>query len=306
MMPWRLQIAELIRPIRLWTPRGYGFIYKKLLGYYYNYPADAGLKESLEKRHRVFYDNFLQAYVYVDIGDWACRAHYFKGIYYDRTVPLLIDRLLTDGGTFIDVGANRGIHTLYASKILGDKGRVYAFEPHPVTFEVLKAHLIINGIKNCTPFNIGVSKEEGTLNLNMFADEHSGTCSFVNSGEVFESVSVPIQNLDRMLEVKSLRGPLLIKIDVEGYEHHVLEGMESLLERSDINIVCEITDQWLRQAGASAASLFEFLMSRGFSAYLPNLTYRNIIKENLDLILLNNIPDERQFDVVFMRVDNSF
>jgi FkbM family methyltransferase len=186
-------------------------------------------------------------------------------------------------------------------KVLGAKGRVYAFEPHPVTFEVLKAHLTINSIKNCTPFNLGVSKEEGILNLNMLADQHSGTCSFINSGDVFESVSVPVQKLDNVLDVTSLPGPLLVKIDVEGFEYHVLQGMEHLLERSDINIACEITDEWLRQAGASAASLFEFLKLRGFSAYLPKITYRNIVKENLDLILLSDVPDKPQFDVVFMR-----
>jgi hypothetical protein len=115
MMPWRLQLGEFFRPIRRWAPRGYGFIYKKMLGYYGDYPADTDLKGLTKQRYRVFYDNYLQAYVSVDIGDWACRAHYFKGIYHDRTVPLLIDRLLSDGGTFVDVGANRGIHALYAS-----------------------------------------------------------------------------------------------------------------------------------------------------------------------------------------------
>jgi hypothetical protein len=118
MMPLRMQLGEFFRPIRRWAPRGYGFIYKKLLGDFSSYPADVELKVSLDKRHRVFYDNFLQSYVSVDLGDWACRAHYFMGIYYDRTVPLLIDLLLSGGGTFIDVGANRGLHTLYASKKL--------------------------------------------------------------------------------------------------------------------------------------------------------------------------------------------
>jgi FkbM family methyltransferase len=301
MTPWQLQVGELLRPIRRWAPRGCGFFYAKILGRYYNYRADAGLKVSLDKRHRVFYDHFLQSYVSVDLGDWACRAHYFKGIYYDRTVPLLIDRILSGGGTFVDVGANRGIHTLYASKKLSTSGVVYAFEPHPVTFDVLKAHLTINSINNCSAFNIGISKEEGTLNLNMFADQHSGTCSFVNSNNVFESVSVPVKKLDNVLDIKSIKGPLLVKIDVEGFEHQVLQGMENLLERPDINLVCEITDQWLRQADSSAASLFEFLRSRGFSAYLPKITYKNIFKENLELILLNDVPNDRQFDVVFIR-----
>lgn len=59
----------------------------------------------------------------------------------------MIDSCLSDGGTFVDIGANRGIHTVYAAKRLQGKGVVYAFEPHPKTFKVLEAHLTMNQIE---------------------------------------------------------------------------------------------------------------------------------------------------------------
>jgi FkbM family methyltransferase len=300
-MSWRLHLAELVRPIRSWAPRGADFLYKKILGNFHGYKADAELKANLKMQHRVFYDRFIQANVYVDITDWACRAHYYKGVYYDRTVPLLTEHLLNNGGTFIDVGANRGLHTLHAARVLGAKGIVYAFEPHPITFDILKAHLTINAINNCIPYNMGISNKQGSLELNMFADQHSGTCSFINTGEIHESVSVSVQKLDDVLNINSLSGPILVKIDVEGFEYNVLQGMERLLERSDVSVVCEITDEWLTKAGSSANMLFEFLTKRGFSAYLPTIGHTNFIKEKLELTLLNDLPSTRQFDALFSR-----
>ncbi|CAG7855865.1 hypothetical protein MCAMS1_00152 [biofilm metagenome] len=301
MTPWRLQIAELIRPIRGWLPRGANFLYKRIMGQYSTYRGDMELKKILNNPNRVFFDQFLQANVYVDISDWACRAHYYKGIYYDRTVPLLIEHILSNGGTFIDIGANRGLHTLHAANVLGVKGNIYAFEPHPVTFEILKSHLTINGIKNCHPFNIGISNKQGSLELNMFTDQHSGTCSFINTSEIHDSVSVPVKKLDDVLTNDKLLSPVLVKIDVEGFEFNVLQGMEQMLDRADIHIICEITDEWLVKTGSSAASLVEFLRKRGFSVYLPTISHSNFITEKLELTLINELPNNRQFDAVFIR-----
>jgi FkbM family methyltransferase len=303
MTPPRLRFAEFFRPIYRWAPRGYGFFYKLLLGNYYSgYPADPELKRVLDRRFRVFWDKYLQAYIYVDIGDWACRAHYFKGIYYDRIVPLLIDRILsTNGGVFLDIGANRGMHTLYAARVLGKKGKVYAFEPNPSTFEVLKAHLTINQIENCIPMNIGISSAEDVLRLNMFSDYHSGTCSFVSSSEVVAEVAVPVRRLDDVVDADALVGPVLVKIDVEGFEHNVLQGMTRILARPDVTVICELTDAWLRQTGSSAHALVADMVSRGFKPMLPRVEYVHWIRECLVMEPLGEHPSGPQFDAVFVR-----
>lgn len=302
MTPTRLALAELVRPIHRWAPRGYGFFYKLLLGQHYGgYPGDKELKQRLVQRYRVFRDHNLGAYVCADLGDWASRAHYYKGIYYDRSVPLLIDRLLVAGGSFVDVGANRGLHTLYAARVLGSRGHVYSFEPHPETFAVLQAHLVMNQVRNCTPSNIGVADVAAELRLNLFSDEHSGTCSFVASGEVAKTVLVPVRPLDEVLDAASLAGPVLVKIDVEGFEHLVLKGMTQLLARPDTTVICELTDEWLRKTGSSAAAVVADMARHGYRMLLPEVRYRYWLKEALALQPLDTPPNEPQFDAIFVR-----
>lgn len=302
MTPTRLTFAELVRPIYRWAPRGYGFFYKILLGKHYgDYPGDKELKQKLDQRYRVFRDSNLDAYICADLGNWASRAHYYKGIYYDRTVPLLIDRLLVDGGTFVDVGANRGLHSIHAARVIGSRGHVYCFEPNPETFEVLKAHLVMNQLRNCTPINIGVADVNAELKLNMFSDDHSGTCSFVASGEVSRTVLVPVHPLDEVLDAASLAGPVLVKIDVEGFEHLVLKGMTQLLLRPDTTVICELTDEWLRKTGSSTAAVMADMVKHGYRMLLPKIRYRHWLKEVLDLQSLDTPPKVRQFDAVFVR-----
>lgn len=299
---FRMVIAELFRPYSKWTPRGYGFVYRLLLGSYYgNYPADSWLKKTLICRHRVFWDSTIRANVYVDIGDWACRMHYFQGIYYDRIVPALINRILKNGGTFIDVGANRGIHSLCAAVALKGKGQVIAFEPHPTTFGVLKAHMVINGVANCELKNMGLAAEKGELFLNAFSDDHSGTCSFLATSEIAEQVTVPVSTLDDEIEIDHVSGPILLKIDVEGFEHLVIQGANSLLEREDVTVVCEVTDKWLKQAGSSAHQLYEDMIARGYKPFLPSIRFKSLIFESLELQSINELPNRRQFDIVFIK-----
>jgi FkbM family methyltransferase len=297
-----LTVAEQLRPIHRWAPRGYGFFYKLLLGKSYgSYPGDPELKQKLDHRYRVFRDQNLDAYVCADLGDWASRAHYYKGIYYDRTVPLLIDRLLSGGGTFVDVGANRGLHTLHAARVLGSRGHVYSFEPNPDTFDVLKAHLVMNQLRNCTPMNIGIADVTTELKLNLFSDDHSGTCSFVRSGEVAKTVSVPVHPLDTVLDAASLAGPIFVKIDVEGFEHQVLKGMTQILSRNDVTVLCELTDEWLRKTGSSIDAVVSDMSCHGYRMLLPEVHYRRWIKEVLDLRAVDKPPKSSQFDAVFVR-----
>jgi FkbM family methyltransferase len=292
-----MRMAEFFRPIRAWAPRGYGYLYKRLMGEYYgSFRSDPDIKQ----RHKVIRDRYLGAYVCVDLGDWAGREHYFKGIYYDRTVPLLIDRIFPEGrGTFIDVGANRGLHALYAARALQRAGRVYAFEPNPETFEVLKAHLVMNRLRNCVPVQAGLADAKAELLLNLFADDHSGTCSFVASAEVVSTVAVPVLVLDEALAPASLEGPVFVKIDVEGFEHRALKGMPRLLDRPDVTVLCEVTDEWLRAAGSSADALVGDMQSRGYELQFPEIRYDYLVRERLALKSLVSAPKLQQFDAVF-------
>jgi FkbM family methyltransferase len=218
-------------------------------------------------------------------------------------VPEVIRSHLGPGDTFIDIGANRGVHTMFACRNL-TAGRVFSFEPNPRTCQVLQAHLTINALSNCTVQNVGVGDADGTLELNLFADDAPSGCSFIDKGEnpVQETFTVPVRRLDSVLSPADLRGRVLAKIDTEGFEHQVIQGMGALLDHDRLAIFTEVQDDWLRRAGSSAQSLFDDLVGRGFRAYDPRIRFRGLVGQALDLVPLEELPARAdQFDILFAR-----
>lgn len=299
----RLRLACLMRPILWRLPRGYGKAYRYLLGEDGStYRGDAYFKENLKRRHRIFYDHHLDCYVLADVGDATSRWHYVLGRYYENFVPLLIRRLLQPGDTFIDIGANRGVHTMFAARYLRG-GRVIAFEPNPQTFRILQAHITINDLSHCELHNLGLSDEEGTLPLQLFADDAPSGCSFIDKGEnpVKATFAVPIRRLEDVLGEEMPRTRTLIKVDTEGFDHRVIRGMGHLLDSAQIAITTEIMDDWLRKADSSAQALFDDLAGRGFQAFLPVVGFHGLT-EILRLEPIAQVPARSdQYDLVFVK-----
>lgn len=300
----RFRLAELFRPIMTRLPRGSAFLYHLLLT-----PGRSGtlkdvdvfLKKKLRRRHRVFYDRYIPAYVLADLGDWECRAHYFMGRHYGSAMMLLIRSCLSQGGTFVDVGANRGIFSLCAAQVLRGRGQVHAFEPNPEAFGILNEHVAINHVGNCTSYNVGISDEPGTLNLNLFQDDHSGSCSFLEVRQVKQTFAVPVHTLEALSNNFGSSGRTLVKIDTEGFDHKVIRGMGKLLDRDGLVIACEIIDRFLRLAGSSAEELFEEMFSRGFSAYRPGVRFRDWVRQDLVLERIPGPQNASAYDVVFAK-----
>jgi FkbM family methyltransferase len=301
-----LEAASLLRPLLSRLPRGYGFVYSRLLGLVGStYHGDHLFKAKLTRRHRVFYDRHLDCYVLADVGDAGSRNHYILGRYYENFVPLLIKKCLGPGDTFIDVGANRGVHTMFAARYLAE-GRIISFEPNPSTFRVLQAHITINDLNNCKLYNMGLGDSDDTLTLHLFTDDTPSGCSFILKGEnpVKETIEVLVRRLEDVLGAQdlSMRGRTLIKVDTEGFDHHVIRGMGKLLDHDQLAIVTEVVDDWLRRAGSSARGLFEDLRGRGFRAFLPSFRFRGGLKETLHLEPISQIPERSdQYDLVFAK-----
>ena len=303
MLHFRFKLAELARPVTTRLPRGRHSLAKLLMGPAASYKADPFFKASLRDRSRVIFDRRLQSWVILDVGDWACRQHYIKGIYREQDVPTLIRSYLREGDTFIDVGANRGVHTLCAARQVGRSGRVYAFEPLPAAYKVLEAHLTANMLDNTVAYNGGLGDEPATLQLNILSDDHSGTCTFRDDATTVSGVSVPVWRLADLLGDMPIKGRCLVKIDTEGFDHRVIKGMGPLLDRPDIAVWCEVTDEWLRRTGSSAQELFDDMERRGFGAYKSSLTFKSLTEQILDLSLLTAPLSAFQYDVLFARGD---
>jgi len=148
---------------------------------------------------------------------------------YELDTARLIHRLLKSGSWFVDVGANLGYFTLLAAKWSAPTGRIDAFEPDPINRQRLEAHLRENNLTDRVHIHpLAASSQSGEVELThpQSAGTNHGMASIYKSltgeGETFK---VATARLDTMLD----GSPDLIKIDVEGAELSVIEGMEKLL-----------------------------------------------------------------------------
>jgi FkbM family methyltransferase len=160
---------------------------------------------------------------------------------------------------------------------------------------------MINSLNKCQIHNIGLSDADGTLKLMLFADDALGSCSFIDKGDlpVLDTYEVAVRRLEDVMGAEGLRGRTLIKMDTEGFEHHVIRGMGRLLDHDQLVIITEVMDDWLRRAGSSTQALFDDLVGRGFRALLPSIRFQGL-KETLHLEPISRVP-EHSVDLVFAK-----
>lgn len=115
------------------------------------------------------------------------------------------------------------------------------------------------------------------------------------------SVTVPVKVGSEFLTGIPGNSRVFVKIDVEGFEHHVIRGLEPLLERPDVALSIEFTDEWLHETGSSAAELFAALTDRGFKAFLPHLHRSPLGRRTLRLIGVATAPPLAKYDAIFLR-----
>lgn len=175
----------------------------------------------------------------------------------------LVRRLLSPGDTFVDVGAHIGWFTTVASRCVGSSGRVIACEPYPENLAVLRANLELNACSNVAVVCSAIGAAQGTVTLASSGDSGSVTAlDWANQGRV----TVPMVRLD---DVAEAHGPIaLLKMDVEGWESHVLEGATGTLRRTQ-RVLFEVNPSALGRAGSSRELLVGALRSAGFTRFEP-------------------------------------
>lgn len=167
-------------------------------------------------------------------------------------------RLVGPGAVIFDVGANFGYYALMLAAALDRKCEVHAFEPTEATFDRLTRHIALNGMDCVHAHRMALSDAPGTASMRGRAG-NSGA-AFVEPGEG----EVRVSTLDAFVAGQGLQRLDFIKLDVEGFEPHVLRGGERVLRELRPALLLEIQPTTLHRVGSSVHQLVHLLTSRGY------------------------------------------
>ncbi len=213
----------------------------------------------------------------------------FLGRYEPEQTKWFIE-CVTTGDVVIDVGASFGHYTTLSANLIGEKGKVFAFEPSPIPSTV------IDNAINCTPLNnvvltkAAVGEEEGEVELYLPNTENLHSPSILHSDDAFESITIPVIKLDHFEALDGVKQVKAIKIDVEGYEPDVIKGMEGLIKSGRVeNIFCELNSGWLKRNNSSPEKLDLYIKSLGFYVHKNTQIQKNIEGHKGELFDLQDI-----------------
>jgi FkbM family methyltransferase len=207
---------------------------------------------------------------------------------------------LVGGGNILDIGANIGYTAAVLARAAETGRKVYAFEPEPFNFRLLQQTARQPEFKGrIVPLQLAVGAEDGTIDLwineRHHADHRIATEQFRSAHPGSKEVSVSLVSIDRFLE--SNPGHVsFVKIDVQGYELAVCQGMQNTLRQNpDIAIVLEFMPSAIRELGFEPSHLIDFFVERDFKIF--QVHPRGILSPGLPDIK----KDSSYFNLLFSR-----
>ena len=187
---------------------------------------------------------------------------------YEDEIGKLINISLKPGFVALDIGANIGLQSIRMSKCVGDSGFVYAFEPLNYLQTKFKRNISLNNCANITLMPIALSDREEKLNLKIHENEwNQGTFSLAHTGQGNSHQEVSVKTGDQLSEIQNLSRIDLIKIDVEGFEYHVLKGLSATIHKHQPRIIFEYDENYWTRTGQSIVDCYNFLKALNYNLY---------------------------------------
>ncbi|GAB2983633.1 hypothetical protein GCM10027049_21190 [Mucilaginibacter puniceus] len=187
---------------------------------------------------------------------------------YEDEIGKLIKISLNEGDTAIDIGGNIGLQSLRMSLCVGAAGKVFAFEPLNYLQEKFKKNMALNKANNVTLFPFALSDQQNELDLIINKHQwNQGAFSLSKKETGNDKQRVIVKVADDMPEIELLTNVALIKIDVEGFEFHVLKGLKQTLQKHQPRIIFEYDSNYWGDTGQSMVDCYKFLHSLNYSLY---------------------------------------
>ena len=186
----------------------------------------------------------------------------------DRMERKIIRRLVKPGDCVLDIGANIGFYTRYFSRLVGPAGEIHAFEPDAAHFQRLTQRT--GHWPNVHRYHAAVGEKTGTITLYLSDALNVDHRTYPVEEDSRKTVEINCVCLDSRFSEKKVD---FIKMDTQGYEYAILQGMQAILQRSaNLRMILEFWPAGLRKAGSSPEAVLQLLRDHGFEIYLVSST----------------------------------
>lgn len=200
--------------------------------------------------------------------------------------------LVGENDNVLEIGSHQGFHTMLMSKTT--KGKITAVEAFPFNAMVCAANVGLNQIPNCKVINAAGSDKSGEI-VKITADSNSTVTvdgsDYIAVGSTIEVVTKTIDDIYK--EMGSIN---VIKIDVEGFEEHVLRGATELLKTKPkiaIEIHIDRNANLLNYHGGSVKGILDLIDYKQYKGKI--ISKKNI--QGIEDVDLENLPTEEDFNL---------
>ncbi|GAH33185.1 unnamed protein product [marine sediment metagenome] len=204
----------------------------------------------------------------LDLSRLVHSQMYHYGVWEPDTTNI-INKYVRRGMVCLDIGASSGVHTLRMAKLVGKKGKVYAFEPSDWMFEKLMRNIELNRRYH------GIIITE---KIALFSFDRKGKFETTEHGKIGRPIDEPMIDMDFMcidsyVKKMGIKKLDFVKIDTDGYEAEIFEGAEKTLKKYQPMMIVEFRPSLTKQ-------LIDILSSYGYTFYRAD-TFQKYTEEEL-------------------------
>lgn len=227
---------------------------------------------------RIFEDVFLNTEIINDVKT-NCVWKLFKNDGISREVMRgniwkphlfnLMKTLIKPGNNFLDVGSNFGYYTVLLSKLCGINSMIYSIEPNPVLYNRLLNNINLNNLINVIPLKVALGNQTRTINTFNRVNwtilfQNMGMCNMIGGDCTVQEICGDSLNISKLE---------FIKINTQGYELFVIEGLETIIKNLQPILFMEIQDNSLKNFNCSRIKLLEKLKSLNYYVFFIHSQY---------------------------------
>lgn len=254
--------------------------------------------------------------MYLDVKDAGISRSLLLHAERELDHKLMLEEIVKPGMNIFDIGANIGYYVLMEKKLLKGQGSVTAIEPSPTNTDLLKKNMSLNNVSDVSVYTMAISnkieKKDFYLakqsNLNTF--HATGTGATHLSGKVISVDTATVPSLAEQLAIK----PDLIRMDVEGHEVEVIDGMLDAIKENKLKPAIIFETHLTRYTeDHDFAKVLEKLFSQGYKTKIVSSSsergtqvinglgyqsYRSVASDNVVRDLYKDIRDEDAISLI--------